>query len=89
MSERYQSRGAAVVEERVSIYGSPVENMERIAQAFSAVLGVPVTPVQASMLFVVLKVVRESQGEHLDDNLDDIEGYVEIARRVVSARKAA
>lgn len=78
------SKGALIVEERAALYGSPVPQMSRLALGFSAILGAKVTALQVAMLMVFLKVVREAHGEHQDDNLDDIEGYVEIARRVVN-----
>lgn len=57
--------------------------MERFAKLIEGVLGCECSPLQATMIMVQLKVVRECHGGHQDDNLDDIEGYVAIARRVV------
>jgi len=78
----FQSKGAAIVKERAKTYGSPVPNMLRFSGMIEAILGCECTALQATMIMVSLKVLRESHGGHLVDNLDDIEGYVEIARQI-------
>ncbi len=82
----YVSKGAAIVAEREAIYGSPVPNMERFGKIIEAVVGAPCSALQAAMIMVGIKILRESHGGHQEDNLDDIEGYVEIARRIVAAQ---
>lgn len=63
---------------RARQYGEPVECMQRIAQAWSAVLGVPVEARQVALCMAALKLVREGD-RHRDDNLIDAAGYVLIA----------
>lgn len=76
------TRGHKVVDERQDLYGDAVPNIERIARGWSIIAESAITPQMVPLMMVWLKVVRESQA-HLVDNLDDIEGYVEIMRRVV------
>lgn len=78
-----QTRGQALVDgERQENYGSPVPNMERVARGWSIITESQITPHQACLMMIWLKVVRESQ-VHLEANVEDIEGYAEIMRRVV------
>lgn len=81
--DHYRSKGAAIVQDRAALYGSPVPNMQRFARIIEAVIGAECTALQATMIMVGIKILRESHGGHLEDNLDDIEGYVEIARQIV------
>lgn len=73
------SRGSEIVEDRNAIYGDPVPNIERIQKMWEAITHTEITPIQVCLMMVCLKLVRESEN-HLTDNLDDIEGYVAIAR---------
>lgn len=66
-------------------YGEPVECMHRVAQAWSAVLGVDVSARQVALCLAALKLVREGN-RHADDNLIDAAGYVLIADKC--ARKS-
>lgn len=77
------TRGKDLVEgTRQEQHGDPVPNMERIARGWSIILEAEVRPQHVPLMMVWFKVVRESRN-HLDDNLDDIEGYTEIMRQVV------
>jgi len=76
------SRGAALVEgERWPDYGDPKDAYPLIAKAWSAILGKTVEPHTVALCLIAVKLVREAR-THKPDNLDDIEGYVEIARRL-------
>lgn len=68
--------------ERQEQHGDPVPNMERIARGWSIIAEAAITPQMVPLMMVWFKIVRESQN-HGEDNLDDIEGYTEIMRRVV------
>lgn len=74
--------GKRVVDSRQELYGDAVPNIERVARGWSIIAETQITPQMVPLMMVWLKIVRESQS-HLQDNLDDIEGYVEIMRRVV------
>lgn len=77
--------GKDIVSERDAIYGDAVKNIRAIAHGWTALLGVRVDPVQVCACMIHLKLIREINGQHEDDNFDDVEGYIEIARKVVEA----
>jgi hypothetical protein len=59
-------------------YGSPAEDFGRVAKLWSAILGVNITPMQAVMCMVLLKVSRQTN-KNKRDNLVDIAGYARVA----------
>lgn len=76
--------GAALVDgERQAQHGDPVPNMRRFARLVEAYLDgrTDLTPRDGAMIALLLKVSRVAANPALPDNYDDIEGYVEIARR--------
>lgn len=72
--------------ERQEDYGDPVETAERVAHAWSAVLGVHVSAEQYALMMAVLKIMRESKRPKAD-NLDDACAYLRIAE-LARARKS-
>jgi hypothetical protein len=68
--------------ERWNDYGDPRIAWERVARLWTVILGSHVTPRQAVLCMIGVKVVRESITAKTD-NLDDIEGYTEILRRLI------
>lgn len=72
-----------LIDGRESVYGDPVEGFGRIAQVWSGILGVPVSPPQVALCLIGLKAVRASNTPDYSDNSDDIEGYLDIFRKVV------
>lgn len=66
--------------ERQEQHGDPVPNMQKIAMGWSEILDAQVTPHDVPLMMAWFKIVRESR-HHLEDNIEDIEGYAEIARR--------
>lgn len=71
---------------RQSAYGTPLDNMERTAKIFSAIIGAPVTAEQAALCMVGLKLARESN-KHTYDNIVDIAGYAEVLWMVIEERE--
>lgn len=69
------NRGEEIVRERIEVYGDPLPNMEEIAGRWSEVFGFEVRPSQVCTAMICLKEVREENGQHLQDNIDDIQGY--------------
>jgi hypothetical protein len=63
-----------VVLERQAAYGSREDNFGRIATIWSAILGVPVTPVQVALCMIGLKIARECWKSSRDSAID-IAGY--------------
>lgn len=75
--------GNEIVDERASVYGPPEESFARIAQAWSAILGIEVRADQVPLCMIALKLVRASETPDYSDNIDDVEGYADIFRKVV------
>ena len=72
-----------VIDGRVSVYGEPVQAFARIAQVWSGILGVEVQPAQVPLCLIGLKAVRASITPDYSDNSDDIEGFLDIFRKIV------
>ena len=72
-----------VIDRRVQVYGNPLETFVRIAQVWSGILGHPVQPVEVPLLMAGMKMVRAQVMPDYSDNSDDIDGYLDIFRRLV------
>lgn len=73
------------MKDRVAKYGSPVPNIQKIASRWSIIVGATVTPEDVCSMMIELKQVRE-EAHHLQDNIDDIQGYEYIRRLCEEAR---
>jgi hypothetical protein len=62
-------------------YGPVEKSFVNIAQVWSILLKVYVSPLQVSMCMIALKLLREAN-KHSDDNLVDICGYTALAEKV-------
>ena len=69
---------ARTIAERGRVYGDARANMERTAQLWSIVLGVPITPVQVALCLIQLKVARLLVTPNHDDSAVDIAGYAAV-----------
>ena len=67
--------------DRQTAYGHPHENFPRIAQMWSAILGVPISLEQVPLCMIAVKISRECH-THTEDNLTDIIGYVKTLEMV-------
>lgn len=72
--------------DRQGTYGHPLDDYACTAAMWSAILRHPVTPEQAILCMVAVKLSRESR-QHKRDNLVDMAGYAECAQRVHDERK--
>jgi hypothetical protein len=72
-----------LLDSRLAVYGERVENMTRVAQVFSGILGFEVRPDQVPLLMVGYKTVRASQTPDYEDNVKDIEGYAIMFREII------
>lgn len=72
-----------LVARRVAIYGDPVDGFVRIAQVWTGILGFEVQPVQVPLMMAGMKLVRTSVTPDYSDNSDDVDGYMDIFRRLV------
>jgi len=67
-------------------YSHPLDDYTTTAALWSAILGIRVTPEQAILCMILVKVSRESR-KHKRDNLVDVAGYADCAQRVVEERE--
>lgn len=72
-----------VVAKRVRLYGDPEETFIRIAQVWSGILGHDVNPVEVPLMLAGMKLVRTQVSPDYSDNSDDVDGYMDIFRRLV------
>ena len=73
---------AGVVDKRRSEYGEPEDLFANIAQRWSQVLGIKVTPVQVALCLADLKMARLAHNPKHLDSLIDVVGYVACAHEV-------
>lgn len=76
---------AGVIEHRESIYGSPREFFTQIAARWSLVLGIDVTPAQAALCLINLKLARLTRDPSHLDSIVDVAGYAAILSEVAHA----
>lgn len=72
-----------VIDGRVDVYGDPVEGMVRTAQIWSGILGHEVQPADVPLMLIGYKLMRAQRTPDYSDNSDDVEGYLDIFRKVV------
>lgn len=75
-----QSDHPTVTERRRS-REQPRPHFKRLAQTWSGMVGVEITPVQAVLMLAALKMVREWY-MHDADNVTDAEGYLSMVEEV-------
>lgn len=75
---------AAVVDRRRASYGDPGDLFERVAARWSQTLGIRVTPAQAVLCLLDLKLVRLSRDPKHTDSIADLAGYAGILEEVQS-----
>lgn len=72
-----------VIDKRVQVYGNPVETFPRIAEVWSGITGFTINATDVPLMLIGMKLVRTNQAPDYSDNSDDIEGYLDIFRKVV------
>lgn len=70
---------------RQESYGSPLTNWGRTAKIWSVILGVEVTPEQAALCMVGVKLARQVH-KPARDNLVDIAGYIGVVDLIQNAK---
>ena len=81
-SERDGNLGE-VIDRREQVYGPAVECWVRVAQVWTGILGHEVQPVEAALCMIGMKLVRTDYAPDYSDNTDDVEGYLDIVRKIV------
>ena len=74
-----------VLHERGSVYGSSRTNHERISELWSAYLGDYISPMQASMCMLLVKVSRLTESPNHQDSIKDILGYAAIYNELLNS----
>lgn len=77
------SRTDELLAERHNDYGDPVKNHYRIAQLWSALLGVEVEPEQVALCMAMVKQSRLIQSPGHQDSIDDFHAYLDIYQQVI------
>lgn len=72
-----------VIDGRGSVYGDPRETFPRVAQVWSGIAGTDITAEQVALMLIGHKLVRAAQTPNYSDNSDDVEGYLDIFRKIV------
>lgn len=73
--------------DRRDVYGPPEVEFARVAAAFGAVTGVEITPEQAVIFMLLLKLVRLGVAPDHSDSAVDIAGYAACLADVQTARR--
>jgi hypothetical protein len=74
-----------VLHERGSVYGSSRTNHERISELWSAYLVDYISPMQASMCMLLVKVSRLTESPSHQDSIKDILGYAAIYNELLNS----
>ena len=71
--------------DRGETYGHPLDDFDRTARMWTAILGAPVTAEQVALCMMALKISRQTY-QPKRDNVTDIAGYAECLQRIVDER---
>lgn len=72
---------AAVMGDRQDAYGSPEDNLGRIAQLWGAWIGRDLSSHDVAVMMCLVKISRASHTHHRDNYVDGI-GYLALAERL-------
>lgn len=86
-STTQQQASEYVKGDRGAVYGSPLVNHQRIADIWSVILGTKVTPEQAVLCMLGVKLARLVQTVDHKDTIVDIHGYCDVLEAVNEAQK--
>jgi hypothetical protein len=81
-AEQLLERAADIVTRRRREYGEPVDVFGDIAKRWSLVLGVEVSPAQAVLCLLDVKMARLSQDPKHLDSIVDVAGCAAVLREV-------
>ena len=66
---------ACVCGDREQDYGSPENNFRKIADMWSAFMGIEITPTEVAAMMALLKIALVASGHSKADNWIDLAGY--------------
>jgi hypothetical protein len=72
-----------VIDERVKVYGDPTITFPQIAEVWSGIIGHHINATDVPLMLIGMKLVRTAQAPDYSDNSDDVEGYLDIFRKIV------
>ena len=72
-----------IYSDRQQDYGPAKENFQNIADLWSTVLGIPVTPDQVALCMIQVKVARLIRSPYHEDSWVDIAGYVGCKQKMI------
>jgi len=74
-----------ILNDRGNIYGSSRTNHERISELWSGYLGSYISPMQVSLMQLLVKVSRLAETPNHQDSLQDVLGYACIYGELLNA----
>jgi hypothetical protein len=83
-AQQLLEQAASIVDRRHRTYGQPTELFEHVARRWSLVHGVNVTPAQAILCLIDLKVARLTHDPGHVDSIIDIAGYAGCLAELLS-----
>lgn len=83
MSNERDGNLGELIDRRIQVYGNPVETFARIAQMWSGLIGHEIQPYQVPLMMAAMKMVRTDVMPDYADNSDDIDGYMDIFRKLI------
>ena len=83
-TEEWLNEISQIVSARGSDYGSAATNHRRISELWSGYLDTYISPEQAAMCMLLVKVSRLSETPNHDDSLKDIIGYACVYRKIMA-----
>ena len=81
-----QEADRLVSTDRQADYGHPLDNFQQIAALWSPILGIEVTPEQAALCMVGVKISRECHSPKRDNRVDGA-GYFKVLDLIVDERE--
>lgn len=72
-----------VIDRRQQVYGDAVTGWSEVAALWSTYLGFTIQAHQAPIMMVLLKIQRSKTSPDYSDHVDDMEGYLDIFRKVI------
>lgn len=73
--------------DRNTQHGNPIDNHQRIAEIWSVLLGIPVTPEKVALCMAGMKLARLAYNPDVMDSYIDGAAYLAIAGEIVSKRQ--